>query len=552
MERAIVNDARKGRTPAVHHLAWILVAAGLLRVFAAAATLRLDQSTAGSWLVQYETRVLGDERDYYLRAIPLAREGTFDDGWIIRPPLYVLFLAAIFRVAGPDVHVVKLAHALLEVGSVYLIYRIGKRHLSEQAGLIAAAIAAAYPMKIALSASLWSETFYSVLFLYALLLALRPPSGWRSIGLGVLLGLLALTRSIASGLLPLLFFWQWWRDRHLKAVFYQYLVMGLVMAAVIAPWTIRNWVTYGAFIPIDLTGPETLWRYNQVELSEEEARQHFMQIEGQAERQRFLTRNALRAITENPRAFLLRSGDRLAELWGWESFIVRWMANSRYGVVSWAAILRVGWLLWSTYWLVIFSALLGFSGLWVKQRPLALLALLLILYYTALHAVSHSQTRHRAPFLPLLFLAAAWGWTDVGTIWRDLKRPAIVLLVGGVVAFAGLRAYHYPLVQQRLQALASKMYFNEWHRGLQKADEALTEWAYAEAVAADASPAHLHFGETYERAGRWQDAAVEYALALEADASSQEALTSLSRVCAGEDSKQLDACNMLAVPTPPD
>jgi hypothetical protein len=117
---------------------------------------------------------------------------------------------------------------------------LGRAVAGARTGLIAAAIAAVYPMLWGADVSLMSETLYGALIVGALLAALwfRERPGWgRAALLGALVGLAALTRGEALLLLVLLVAptVRSWR---------LFAVALAAFAVVLAPWTIRNLTTF--------------------------------------------------------------------------------------------------------------------------------------------------------------------------------------------------------------------------------------------------------------------------------------------------------------------
>ena len=123
------------------------------------------------------------------------------------PPLYPLVLSVVSLLGGTG----ELAHrslgALLGAGTIVLIGLLGRRVSGERVGILAAAIAAVYPILVAADGALMSETLYGLLIAAALLVALRLHDRGEPLAaaaLGVLVGLAALTRSEALLLLPLL------------------------------------------------------------------------------------------------------------------------------------------------------------------------------------------------------------------------------------------------------------------------------------------------------------------------------------------------------------
>src|SRR5207244_8269490 len=85
---------------------------------------------------------------------------------------------------------------------------IARRLGGPRAGLIAAGIAAVYPVLVAADGAMMSETLYGLLIAAALLTALRlldrQPGPPLAAALGALIGLATLTRAEALLLLPLL------------------------------------------------------------------------------------------------------------------------------------------------------------------------------------------------------------------------------------------------------------------------------------------------------------------------------------------------------------
>ncbi len=116
------------------------------------------------------------------------------------PPGYPAFLALVTRIANADRRTFTIAGAAMGTVTVVLTGYIGRRLAGAAVGLTAAAMAAAYPLLIAVDGSLMSETV-SIPLLYAAVLAamvaIDRPGLWRWVLVGALLGLVALTRADA-------------------------------------------------------------------------------------------------------------------------------------------------------------------------------------------------------------------------------------------------------------------------------------------------------------------------------------------------------------------
>jgi 4-amino-4-deoxy-L-arabinose transferase-like glycosyltransferase len=120
---------------------------------------------------------------------------------------------------------------------------IGRKLIGPRAGLIAAGLAAIYPMLIAADGALMSESLFGLLAAVSLLTAYRlleAPTIGRALVLGVAAGLAALARTEALFLLLLVLLPVVRRPGGWRAS----LVAILAGIVVITPWSVRNWIVF--------------------------------------------------------------------------------------------------------------------------------------------------------------------------------------------------------------------------------------------------------------------------------------------------------------------
>jgi hypothetical protein len=210
------------------------IAAVALGVRVAAAFAARDQLVQGDAMVFHQVAQHLADGDGFMQAF--RAEPTAE-----HPPGWEGVLAAADLVGGNGYLSHRILGAVIGTVTVVLIGLLGRRVAGPAVGLVAAAIAAVYPMLWAADVSLMSETLYGALLVAALLAAsrLRLAVTVRGAALvGVLLGLAALTRGEALLLVPLLLVpltWGKWRA----------LGVGVVaFGVVLAPWTIRNLTTF--------------------------------------------------------------------------------------------------------------------------------------------------------------------------------------------------------------------------------------------------------------------------------------------------------------------
>jgi 4-amino-4-deoxy-L-arabinose transferase-like glycosyltransferase len=159
------------------------------------------------------------------------------------PPFYSVVLAGLAELGGRSPDAQRLAGAAFGAGTIVAVGLIGRRLAGARAGLIAAGLAAVYPVLIAADGALMSESLLGLLAGLSLLAALRlveRPTTGRALALGVALGLAALTRSEGLLLRPLLLVPVLRRPRGVRAA----VVTVVACVVVLTPWTVRNWIVF--------------------------------------------------------------------------------------------------------------------------------------------------------------------------------------------------------------------------------------------------------------------------------------------------------------------
>ena len=204
-----------------------LVGVGALGIRIAAALGARDNLVQGDAMVFHQVAQHLADGDGFRQAFEDAPTAEHPPGWEV-------LLAAADLVGGNGYTAHRLIGAVLGTVTVVLIGLLARRVGGDGVGVVAAILAAVYPMLWSADVSLMSETLYGVFLVGALLAA----QSRRFVLLGALLGLAALTRGEALLLVPLLLVplaWRNWR------------AMALGVAAfllVLAPWTIRNLTTF--------------------------------------------------------------------------------------------------------------------------------------------------------------------------------------------------------------------------------------------------------------------------------------------------------------------
>ena len=223
-------------------------------------------SIGGAWEYQGAARSL------------LAGDGIPRDAsllWGFHPPLYSVFIAAVWKVLGVHIGPIFVAQAVLFAFTAALLARItmmvtGRVSLA----LLAGVLFSFDPLALSQVHTIEAEPLEMFLLVLAVLLLLRavmrigPGSHHlRDVVLaGAVLGLATLARDVAAfiALALALALVVWWllRDQRAKIRWGLPLAMVAAVCLVIAPWTVLNWRATGDFIPVSTLGGFNLWLGN--------------------------------------------------------------------------------------------------------------------------------------------------------------------------------------------------------------------------------------------------------------------------------------------------
>src|SRR4051794_29784201 len=207
-------------------------------------------------VVQHGVGVGGDGLEFHILANQLADGHGYIQPLVVsptgvatadKPPLYPLLLAipSLLGWSSLAAHRVLscLMGAVLVAGVGLLGRRVGG---SERVGLIAAWIAALYPLLVVLDGAVRSESLFAPLVAFLLLATYRlvdRPSAGRAVAVGVLLGACVLTRSeavlLGAFLLVIVGFRLPGGSR-----FRPIAGAALIALLFVSPWAIRNWAEF--------------------------------------------------------------------------------------------------------------------------------------------------------------------------------------------------------------------------------------------------------------------------------------------------------------------
>jgi 4-amino-4-deoxy-L-arabinose transferase-like glycosyltransferase len=427
------------------------------------------------------------------------------DVWTL-PPLYPMFLALTFRVAGPHLAVVQIVQCLFGAFASVLVAGIG-RAASPRLGVWAGVAYAVYWSAVIDPGHTMTENLHTVLLLAGLYLLLRGHDRRRlALAGGFLIGLSALARAVSTLFVPLAGLWhattatspRRWRAG---------LLVAAAGAVAIVPWTIRNLAFVDEPVLIESVSIYNLWRDNSFMDEDRLARQEQL-IEKQptvAGRRARALHYAWRGVTRHPGAFARKIWDNLLYLF--RPVNLHGLLVGEWQQPGWKDVGSV--LLDDGMMLAVLPLFLAFVA---AGRPSP--ARRLILFWTAYYlfflvVVFHVETRYRSALLPLLLAGAPAGFEALtpraaGRVWR--ARSAAL---GGVLAVAYLLG---PYASPAVQRLSSGAAVREMHAALDRGDSAGAAAAVRHAAERDPTAAGpwIEYGRRLAGQGRWEEAITAY------------------------------------------
>jgi hypothetical protein len=399
------------------------------------------------WILADQPLLYTHQYHYFTNALRIAQHSeplsyvigsdewrTWNGNWTIAP-LYHLFLATVFRIAGAHLGPVRLLQCILDAAAAALVASLGRRVAGPRGAWAGVAYALYWP---AMEMPTWTltENIHTPLFVAGVALLAGDPGRRRSLAGGVVLGLSALARSVSSGFIGLTAAWRWWSAGR------RGLALGALVAcggaAVILPWTARNVFILGDGVLIESAAFENLWFANHFTDSVRFRRQQEV-VHSQptpAEKRAAALHFALRGLRRYPGAFVDKVRTNFWHLFRPEG-LHTWVAVQR-SVEPWR---HAGSLLLDD--LPLLLALPLFAGFLAGGRPSparALIAIWTAYYLFMIVIVFHNEIRYRSALMPFVFAGAAGGlaaFTD-----RSRRRRLWAgALVGAAVTAGSVAPY---------------------------------------------------------------------------------------------------------------
>lgn len=332
-------------------------------------------------------------------------------------------LAGFYIVFGEGGLAVVLLNLIVALGSIALVWDLGRRWFGPFAGTAGAAMLALWPSQIQFTTIPASEWLFNLLVLLAVWLWTLADGAVRrslllAIGVGVVLAAATFTRPLALLLPPLLLAERLVRTRQWSRSMAMAAIAMAITIGLLIPWGLRNQREFGQFVLVSANSGANLWMGNNPNsqgkyMDRPPAASGMNQVEWDRE----LGRRAVAFIQQNPGQFAALCLRRIVILHDRETIGVAWnrpALETRFGT----SILRPLKAVSSLYWYAALAG--GIAGMVVllrRDRWRTLVAppvLLLWGYFIGVHVVIVGMDRYHFPAIPWIAMAGGVAYAE----WR--------------------------------------------------------------------------------------------------------------------------------------
>jgi tetratricopeptide (TPR) repeat protein len=449
--------------------------------------------------------------------------GTSERGAFFMTPLYSYFLAAVYRLFGRDLLLVRMIQAGLGSATAVLVYLLGRDVFDRRVGVLAGLLTASYGALIFYDCSILLTPLLVFLTVLALFVLARADGTGRPVlylAAGGVLGLAAIGRAaaLASAAVAVLWMLLSPRTREERSgnagsrapVLRQVALVVLGVLVVVAPVTVRNFVVERDFVPITSNGGLNFFIGNGDGATGGYVKPQGLDIvtdpDGQDVAERALQRRlkpsevsgywygrAWANIRANPGpwaklmvrkiAFVMSSYE-LPQLENYD-FQKRYSALLALPLPGFALIAPLG--------------LLGL-GLTFRRRLPRLLALYASVYLLSI-AAFFVVARYRLPVVPVLIILAAYATIELVRRARSKELATLALpVIALVVLFYAVNANHYGVNRQTGFAQPHfRLGIIYTERGM--TEEAIAEYEEAIRLDPDYPKSYLNLGAVLSETG---------------------------------------------------
>jgi 4-amino-4-deoxy-L-arabinose transferase-like glycosyltransferase len=394
-----------------------------------------------------------DAEEYHTYATNIlngTRLEVFPDGrplHPLRPPMYPIFIAAIYFIFGSHKIPVYLAQIFLNGLISLLIYSLSLKIFDNRNSAFFASILFALHLPTLVHAAIY---YPEILFSFCLIItvsytyrAFNKPTITRFLILGFIIGVTALVKPVVQ-FLPIIIFpvlYSYLNTKKWRAI---YLTAALITTFIITmtPWIIRNYIVYNTFIFCDTTGGLNLYTSNYIlempdgypekvgpmlPMTDEIKKMAFDKSIEWPQKDKIYYREAMKMIKKHPWKMVkvtlvrvvnyftgLKQRNILYNIGYPSGMVISQRVNNL--IVFSSAFINIIYLTLALIAVIIYS-----NKVFLKE---SLFLIVLILYFTSIHSISNAFERYSVAIFPYVIIFAGHGLSQIISKKLKYKMPS--------------------------------------------------------------------------------------------------------------------------------
>ncbi len=186
------------------------------------------------------------------------------------PPLYAWWLSVLYFIFGPNIFLAKIIQCLLDSAVSILLYKIAKKAFDrDEIGFLAASLYAVYPLGIVMCTTLYYQIPLNLALCWLLLCLMARATPRNGLLSGFVMGISALAKPVTLPLVlfvPVIKLAEGLRaGQSLKPLCVWCLLFAIAAVVTLVPWTIRNYIIFHEFVPVQRGGGEAFFQGSREE-----------------------------------------------------------------------------------------------------------------------------------------------------------------------------------------------------------------------------------------------------------------------------------------------
>lgn len=339
----------------------------------------------------------------------------------VRPPVYPIFLAIIYKFFGRNYTIVHLFQGIIGSLTVGLIYLFSKNIFNNsEIGFYSAILCSIWPAFIVYTGIIGTETLYS--FLFILFLALLYKAYVRLkinhyFLIGIVLGIVNLTRSTIIFYPLFLIMIEYLINRNIRKIRDIFLIFILSMFIVL-PWTIRNYKVFGRFLLVNTSAGELFWAGTYegwdgyIKHNRDDYFRSIFNLKNPVDNERKMFREGIKNIITNPKGFLKLTVKKFFRLWF--KPVGQELVEKKYKIL--------GRFMYLIQTIVFITFIYGFIKSYTNNTtPI----LAMFIYFTVMHNLITPLPRYRIPIEWVMLMYSSY------SIWGLCRRLTSCFFIQG-------------------------------------------------------------------------------------------------------------------------